>query len=254
MARADSKSSRKYFPGSEEMQKGHMRSIKAGVCSTKTKPTEEAEEETTSEDRTKRKELVINCIDLQAEPKGKISSDQTGRFSYRSFKGNQYLMIILESDSNAILYQPVKSKESGDNVKAWKEAMERLNKCGIKPKHQIMDNEVSAEWKEAIENAQMTYQLAPPGGHTKEAEKAVQVAKDHFIAILCGTSNNFPMKLWDRLLPQAEATLCMLRPARVAPNVSAFAYLYGQHNFNAHPLAPLGMEVEMHVKPGARDT
>ena len=36
-------------------------------------------------------------------------------FPYKSFKGNQYLMIILESDNNAIIYQPVRSKESGDN-------------------------------------------------------------------------------------------------------------------------------------------
>ena len=82
----------------------------------------------------------------------------------------------------------------------------------------------------------------------------MQVAKDHLISILCGTSKNFLMQLWDRLVPQAEATLNMLRPARVAPNVSAHAYMHGQHNFNAHPLAPLGMEVEMHLKPDARDT
>ena len=136
----------KYFPESEETQKGHMRSVKAGVRLTKeTTKAEEEEEESVSEDRTKRKELVIKCIDLQEELKGKISSDQTGRFPYRSFKGNQYLMIIHESDSSAILYQPVRSKESGDNVKAWKEAMQQLNKCGIKPKHQVMDNELSAE-------------------------------------------------------------------------------------------------------------
>ena len=132
--------------------------------------------------------------------------------------------------------------------------MQRLARCGIKPKHQTMDNEVSAEWKEAINKAEMTYQLAPPGRHSKDAEKTIQVAKDHFISILCGTSKNFPMQLWDKLVPQAEVTLNMLRPARVAPNVSAHAYMHGQHNFNAHPLAPLGMEVEMHLKPDARDT
>ena len=46
----------------------------------------------------------------------------------------------------------------------------------------------------------------------------------------------------------------MLRPARVAPNVSAYAYMHGQHNVNAHPLAPLCMEVEMCLKPDARET
>ena len=135
-------------------------------------------------------------------------------------------MIIHKSDSNAILYQPVRNKESGSNVKVWTDTMQRLAKCGIKPKHQMMDNEVSAEWKEAIKEAEMTYQLG----------------------------KIFPIQLWDRLLPQAETTLNMLRPARVARNVSPYAYMHGQHNFNAYPLAPLGMEVEVHLKPDTRET
>jgi len=46
----------------------------------------------------------------------------------------------------------------------------------------------------------------------------------------------------------------MLRSARVAPNVSAYAYLWGQHNFNANPFAPLGCKVEAHIKPSVRET
>ena len=91
--------------------------------------------------------------------------------------------------------------------------------------------------------------------YTKRAEKAIQIAKDHFISILCGTRKSFPMHLWDRLLPHAEKTGNMLRSTRVAPNgVSADAYMNGQHDFNAHPLAPLGMETEIHLKPTARET
>ena len=57
----------------------------------------------------------------------------------------------------------------------------------------MMGNEVSAEWKEAIEEAEMTYQLAPPGGHSKDAEKAVQVGKDHLIFILCACMDNITL-------------------------------------------------------------
>ena len=60
------------------------------------------------------------------------------------------------------------------------------------------------------------------------------------------------MHLWDILLPQAEKTVNMLRPARVT--VSADAYMNGKHDFNAHTLSPLGMETEMHLKPTARET
>ena len=85
------------------------------------------------------------------------------------------------------------------------------------------------------------------------AEKAIQVFKAHFISILCGTDENFPIHLWDRLLEQAEHTLNMLRPSRVVPKVSAFAYLNGEHNHNQQPFAPLGCKVEIHVMPKVRE-
>ena len=254
----------KYFPESKETQKGHMRSIKAGIRSTKKStqqsPEEEAKEQSPDEEEVdlppnvKLKELSVRVFQVEDEFMKHIDSDQTGKFPYRSSSGNQYVMVVAESDGDAILYQPVRNKEAGSLIKAWQEIIDRLKRSGIKPKHQTLDNEISNEWKLAIEKEQMTYQLAPPGGHAKRAEKAIQIAKDHFISILCGTSESFPMHLWDKLLPQAEMTLNMLRPARVAPNISAYAYMHGQHDFNAHPLAPMGMETEIHLKPTARDT
>ena len=62
------------------------------------------------------------------------------------------------------------------------------------------------------------------------------------------------MHLWDRLLPQAEDTLNMLRPSRKAPKVSAYAVLNGEHDYNAQPFAPLGCKVEMYVMPSIRET
>jgi hypothetical protein len=39
---------------------------------------------------------------------GQIYTDQTGRFSVVSSKGNKYIMILYDYDSNAILSQPIK--------------------------------------------------------------------------------------------------------------------------------------------------
>ena len=86
------------------------------------------------------------------------------------------------------------------------------------------------------------------------AEKAIQTFKAHFISILCGADKDFPLHLWDRLLPQAEHTLNMLRQSKVTPTVSAFAYLWGQHDYNANPFAPLGCKVGEHVTPGTHET
>jgi hypothetical protein len=97
----------------------------------------------------------------------------------------------------------------------------------------------------------MQYQLIPPHDHRCNiAEKAIQVFKAHFISILCGADKTFPLHLWDRLLGQAEHTLNMLRTSRMTPLVSAYAYLWDEHNYNANPFAPLRCKVEAHVTPG----
>jgi hypothetical protein len=84
------------------------------------------------------------------------------------------------------------------------------------------------------------------------AEKAIQTFKNHFKAILAGTDDSFPLHLWDKLLPQAEMTLNMLRPSNVSPHISAYMYAYGNHDFNAHPLAPLGCAVQIYERPEVR--
>lgn len=50
----------------------------------------------------------------------------------------------------------------------------------------------------------------------------------------------FPIPLWDRLLPQAEITLNLLRQSNATSNVSAYAHLYGPFHYNKIPLAPMG--------------
>jgi hypothetical protein len=101
----------------------------------------------------------------------------------------------------------------------------------------------------------MKYQLVPPHDHRQNiAETAIKVFKTHFISILCGCDKSFLLYLWDRLLPQAERTLNMLRTSTMTPSMSAYAYRWGKHDYNANPFAPLGCKVEAHVTPGYRKT
>ncbi len=96
----------------------------------------------------------------------------------------------------------------------------------------------------------MKYQLVPPHNHRRNfAEKAIQTFKAYFISILCGTDTNFPPHLWDWLLPQAEHTLNMLQLSTVTATVSAYTYLWRQHDYSANPFAPLGWKVEAHIMP-----
>ena len=124
-------------------------------------------------------------------------SDQTGRFPVTSYKGNQYVMVLFETRSNNILVEPMRSRVSGEMCRAYQTLVDRLKECGIKPTMHILDNECSAEFKTLISENEMKYQLVPPYDHRRNvAEKAIQTFEDHFVAVLCGTDDNFPLQLW----------------------------------------------------------
>jgi hypothetical protein len=128
---------------------------------------------------------------------------------------------------------------TGKMIHTYQTLLDRLHSTGTQPK--MLDNEWSTEFKEWIKLNQMKYQLVPPNNHRQNiAEVAIKIFKAHFISILCRFDKSFPLHLWDRLLPQAEHTLNMLQPARMTPSVSAYAYLWGQRDYNAHPFAQLG--------------
>jgi hypothetical protein len=50
---------------------------------------------------------------------GQIYTDQTGRFPVVSSKGNKYIMILYDYDSNAILAQPIKDRTAPELLKAF---------------------------------------------------------------------------------------------------------------------------------------
>jgi hypothetical protein len=256
---------RRHFPESDETHKGHGRKTPSGLRSTKPKENESIDSDDDFQFNVpenaplrpikKEKSIFIKVLDMEDEATQKIWTDQPGRFPKKSMKGSQYMMVLTESDSDAILVEPMKNRTSGEMIRAYQTLINRLRSAGIAPKQHILDNECSSDFKETIKANNMTYQLVPPHDHRRnKAEKAIQTFKDHFVAILCGADTSFPLNLWDLLLRQAEHTLNMLRPARMTPTVSAYTYLWGQHDYNTNPFAPLGCKVESHLVPSIRET
>ena len=122
-------------------------------------------------------------------------------------------MVLVELDSNAILVKGMKDRTSGEMIRAYQHLVVRLKTAGIQPKHHILDNKCSTDFKAAIAKNRMTYQLVPPNDHRRNiAEKAIQTFKAHFIAIICGADKSFPLHLWCQLLPQAEIHLTCFAP------------------------------------------
>jgi hypothetical protein len=180
---------------------------------------------------------VINIT----EPEEKSYSDLTGRFPARSQTGNLYVLVLYSFDDNAILVEPLKNRSDNEQLQAYHRIIERANQ-GSKLRIHWMDNEASKAVKTLLtKQFNLEYQLVPPHIHRRNAaERAIRTFKNHFIAGLCSAAEDFPMRLWDRLLHQAEITLNLMRTSRVNPAISAQEAINVPFDFNKTPMAPPG--------------
>ncbi|KAL7535732.1 LOW QUALITY PROTEIN: hypothetical protein ACHAXR_006702 [Thalassiosira sp. AJA248-18] len=151
-------------------------------------------------------------------------------------------MVMVDIDSSGILVEPMKSCKDAEMIRSHQALMLCLKRANIVPKKHVLDNEVSKVMKELI-RSHYQLELVPPGCHRRNAaEVAIRNFKAHFLSILAGVANDFPMQLWDRLLPQTEITVNILCQSNATPTVSApaYAHMSGPFDYNKMPLAPMG--------------
>jgi hypothetical protein len=195
------------------------------------------------------------CYATLTEITGQVYSDQTGKFTFPSSNGNNYLFILYYYNSNLILAEPMKSRRAQDIMSAYKTVHTKLCCAGLKPKLTRLNNENSTTLKTFLNKENIDYQLVPPGTHRRNAaEHAIQTFKNHFIAGLCSVDKDFPLHLWDCLVEQAVITLNLLRGSRLNPRLSAWAQFHGHFNVNRTPIAPPRIRVIAHDKPADQDT
>jgi hypothetical protein len=93
--------------------------------------------------------------------------------------------------------------------------------------------------------------LVPPHCHRRNAaERAIRTFKEHFVDGLSSVDPSFPMHLWDRLLPQTEITLNLLRKSRLHPQLSDAAHYHGLVDYNKTAFAPPECKIIAHATPG----
>ena len=228
--------------------KGHLEQTRKNLQTTKETPDPDTNPE--------KQEKTHSCFALiTTHVNSKAYADITGRFPHKSSRGNQYLFVVYDFDSNAILVEPLKSRQAAEITKAWKAIHSKLETNATAPSLYILNNEASGQFKQALKKYKIDYQLAPPHMHCiNAAERAICSFKNHFLAIMATADPAYPAAEWDRLLPQAELTINLLPNARANPKLSAYAYLFGQFDFNRNPLAPAGTKVLVHEKPTQRRT
>ena len=242
----------KYYPETIETPKGHLNQTRKNVRSTKPALLPLEISDATSLRGKKQRDVFTKVYDVRET----IFSDQTGQFLKKSQRGNKYLMVMVEIDSNAILVEPLKSRKDAELTRAYHVLMMRLKTAGIVPRKHVLDNEVSSAMTDVIRDKyKMEMELVPPGCHRRNAaEVAIRNFKAHFLSVLAGVADDFPLTLWDRLLPQTEITLNLLRQSNATPTVSAHAHFTGPFDYNKMPLAPMGCAAQIHEKTDNRGT
>jgi hypothetical protein len=86
--------------------------------------------------------------------------------------------------------------------------------------------------------------LPSPQHHRRSAaERAIRTFKEHFVAGLSSVDHTFPLHLWDRLLPQTEITLNLLRTSRLHPQLSATVQFRGLVDYNKTAFSPPGCKI-----------
>ncbi len=141
---------------------------------------------------TKLKDIFVRVEDLNEE----IHTNQMGAFPHTSQRGNHYIMVAIHLDANYIFAKPMKNRMEGETIRVYQKTINRMKVAGLQLKKQVLDNKCLAAMKACIKENDMDYKLIPPGQHRQnQAEQAIQTFKAHFISILAGVDDKFPLLL-----------------------------------------------------------
>jgi hypothetical protein len=138
---------RKFPPRSIAMVKGHLDQSRKNQQSTKvsskpTSPTNHIPDSHTDDcfpQSERPNERTHFCYTTIMEPTGQIYTDQTGKFVVPSSSGNNYLMILYDYDSNAILAEPMHTHTGQSILTAFETLQTRLTTAGLTPKLHRLD-------------------------------------------------------------------------------------------------------------------
>ncbi len=151
----------KHFPESIKTQQGHMKKQRQNVRSTKQKS---IIEDTSKDEELNQAVTKHNILVKVVNAHKTVYFNQMGRLPVQSNRGNQFLMVFYDVDSNYIDSEPM---DHWDNsmVQAyqnlWAQTMQYQKE---KPAMHILDIEASAAFKLAIKT-NCNLQLVPPDTH-----------------------------------------------------------------------------------------
>jgi hypothetical protein len=164
---------------------------------------------------------------------GLVYHDLTGSFLFVSLDGSVCFFVLYHYKSNCIFDTPIASLDDKTIFKAYKKHFNELTTRGFKSKLNIMDNQATKHIKKFLSDYDCKLQLVKPHNHhVNAAKRAIQTFKDAFIAALATNNVNFPLQLWDKLTPQVQNCLNLMRRSRIHPEMSAYEAMDGPYYWN----------------------
>ena len=134
-------------------------------------------------------------------PKEFAYGDFTGAFPFKSSRGSKYLYILYSYNSNAILVEPLKTRQAVEIKKAWEKLYQQLTQHGHKMSNFLLDNVFSQDFKKSFNKYNIECQFVPPHIHrANAAERAIRTFKSHFFGELVLLRSTIPIWQWGLLV------------------------------------------------------
>ena len=146
-----------HLPPSMTTAKGHMHQKINNLKSTK------PQEPKTLEDQPMKPLLQrTNPVFTKINHKRQISTNLTGKLPVKSNRGNKYIFVLYDYDSNCILIRPMKSGADSRFIRFFTDLHEHLLDRGLKPAYMILENEDSPAFQRELKAKNIDFQLVPP--------------------------------------------------------------------------------------------
>lgn len=127
--------------------------------------------------------IMVNNFPL---PTHETYSDQAERFPIYFSRGFRY--------RNAILAEPIKNRSEQELIRAYVKLYNYMSSRGCKSLFHTLDNECSQLMQTALASRQVSFQLAPPHVHRRNAdERVIRTCKAHFLVDLASLHLHFSM-------------------------------------------------------------
>eukprot|EP00804_Cyclotella_cryptica_P027773 CCRYP_009194-RA/>CCRYP_009194-RA protein AED:0.39 eAED:0.16 QI:0/0/0/0.66/0.5/0.33/3/0/764 len=232
----------RHCPDSTKTIKRHLTQTHKGICSTKPKSMHPLRVPPPS---TLPSPAPSHKLHVVVEPVSKLDTNDMGQFPTHSHSGNQYIMLAYHCDSNAILVEPFQSCLDLHRIAAHGQIMARPPCQTPNPRQRGQQGRPPRH----LAGMEGPLPTSSPNVHrANTTEQAIRTFKAPFLSILAGIDPAFPNYLWDKLLPQTELILNLLRQSTLAPAISAWESFNRPLNYDTTPLGPIGCPVIIHNK------